>query len=195
MHQNDNIHGSLPVISIPNSFKLVVILCLTCGAAQMLGHEMKRREGLGFRCATSRTSCAPTGPRSAAKPARVKLVFLYCTGCRVGEAVELEWPDLNLQHARTVPRDTKNGTDRIVDLPPRAIAALSSLPHRRGHVFRQRAANHTGRQMTVKARDTAGRSVAFGTAHAFAPALSVESRHMRPATPGRLGTTLRTAMQ
>ncbi len=76
---------------------------------------------------------------NAARHARVMLVFLYCTGARVGEAVELEWSDLDLQHARAVPRDTKNGTDRIVDLPPRAVAALASLSHRTGQVFRHRS--------------------------------------------------------
>ena len=35
-------------------------------------------------------------------------------------------------------RDTKNGTDRIVDLPPRAVAELASLPYRTGRVFRHR---------------------------------------------------------
>ena len=32
-------------------------------------------------------------------------------------------------------RETKNGTDRIVDLPPRAVAALASLSARLGRVF------------------------------------------------------------
>jgi integrase len=68
---------------------------------------------------------------------RPLLTFLLCTGGRMGEAIELEWRDVNLPHARATFRDTKNGYDRIVDLPPRAIAALDALPHRLGRVFRR----------------------------------------------------------
>lgn len=65
--------------------------------------------------------------------------FLIATGARLGEALALEWPDVDLPHARATLRDTKNGRDRIVDLCPRAAAALAAQPHRIGHVFRTRA--------------------------------------------------------
>jgi len=76
----------------------------------------------------------------AAKHARPWLAFLYCTGARVSEMIELEWQHVNLQQARATLRDTKNGSDRIVELCPRAVAVLASLPHRDGRVFRQRRA-------------------------------------------------------
>jgi integrase len=80
--------------------------------------------------------------RKAPAYAKAMLAFLYCTGARVSEMVRLQWSDVDLQHARAVLRDTKSTPDRIVDhiveLPPRAVAVLASLPHRSGCVFRQR---------------------------------------------------------
>lgn len=67
------------------------------------------------------------------------IVFLIGTGARLGEALALEWPDVDLTHARARLRDTKNGADRNLDLCPRVVAVLAALPHRLGHVFRTRA--------------------------------------------------------
>jgi integrase len=53
------------------------------------------------------------------------IVFLAATGARLGEALSLDWSDVDTAHARAVLRDTKNGTDRPVDLCPRALAALA----------------------------------------------------------------------
>lgn len=72
------------------------------------------------------------------------LVFLFCTGARISEALTLDWANVNLQHARVTflgeredgSRGTKSELDRIVDLVPRAVAALGALPGARaGHVF------------------------------------------------------------
>jgi integrase len=73
--------------------------------------------------------------RDAAAPhLRPLIVFMVCTGARVGsEALELRWSDVDLEHARALLRDTKNGRDRLVDLPPAAIAALSAMPGREGN--------------------------------------------------------------
>lgn len=54
------------------------------------------------------------------------LSFFFCTGARVNEALALDWADVDLQHARAVLRDTKNGADRHVDLPPRLVADLAN---------------------------------------------------------------------
>lgn len=63
------------------------------------------------------------------------LAFLYCTGARLGEALALKWVQVDLLHGRCTLLDTKNGEDRMVDLPARALAALAVLPHRSGRVF------------------------------------------------------------
>lgn len=72
---------------------------------------------------------------------RPLLTFLFCTGARANEALTLDWRNVDLQNARAVFRETKNGTDRIVDLPPRAVATLASLggDKARGRVFRTRS--------------------------------------------------------
>lgn len=77
----------------------------------------------------------------AAPHLRPLLIFLLCTGCRLGEALNLQWSDVDLRGARVVVWQ-KQGTaghenaERHIDVPPRALAALASLPHRDGHVFR-----------------------------------------------------------
>jgi integrase len=74
---------------------------------------------------------------AAAAPHLAPLIlFLLGTGARLSEALALEWPDLDLTHGQVLLRDTKQGRDRVASLPPRAVAALANLPHRKGHVFR-----------------------------------------------------------
>ena len=74
----------------------------------------------------------------AAPHLRPLLTFLAATGARMGEALSLDWQDVDLTHARALLRDTKNGADRPVDLCPRALLALADLTHRDGAVFRTR---------------------------------------------------------
>lgn len=68
---------------------------------------------------------------------RPLLEYLLCTGCRLGEALALDWRDIDLEHRRATVHQTKSGRDRIVDLAPRAIAALHRLQGRDGRVFRR----------------------------------------------------------
>lgn len=76
---------------------------------------------------------------AAEKHLRPLLTFLYCTGARLAEAIELDWRDVDLPHGHVRLRETKNGRHReLHNLPPRAIAALANQPHRDGPVFRQR---------------------------------------------------------
>lgn len=65
------------------------------------------------------------------------LAFLFCTGARVGEAVALDWRNVDLKYCRVTlvgeededgTGGTKNGDDRIVDLTPRAVVALANIP-------------------------------------------------------------------
>jgi len=72
---------------------------------------------------------------AAAPHLRPMLVFLFGTGARMSEALELGWRDVDLRGARAVVWQ-KQGNERHIDLPPRVCAALASLPHRDGIVFR-----------------------------------------------------------
>lgn len=72
---------------------------------------------------------------SAAEHLRPLLLFLLGTGARLSEALELDWQQVDLTHARALFLRTKNGRQRYADLPPVSLAALASLPHRTGPVF------------------------------------------------------------
>jgi integrase len=63
--------------------------------------------------------------------------FLFFTGCRIGEALTLDWSEVDLARHHVVFRDTKNGEDRGIPLHTRALAVLANMPHRRGRVFRR----------------------------------------------------------
>jgi integrase len=59
------------------------------------------------------------------------------TGARAGEALWLNWRDVDLGRAHVTFSKTKNGDARGVPLHPRVIAALANLRHRDGEVFRR----------------------------------------------------------
>jgi integrase len=65
------------------------------------------------------------------------VTFMLFTGCRVGEALALDWRDVDLSRAHASFLDTKNGDRRGTPLHPRAVAALAGLSHRAGVVFRR----------------------------------------------------------
>jgi integrase len=65
------------------------------------------------------------------------VAFLFYTGCRVSEALELDWRDVDLRRAHAAFLDTKNNERRGVYLHPRAFAAIANLRHREGNVFRR----------------------------------------------------------
>jgi len=75
---------------------------------------------------------------------RPLVIFLLYTGARIGEALWLDWRDIDLNRSHvTFPVDpsegrrTKNNEPRGVPLHPRVRAALANLPHRDGEVFRR----------------------------------------------------------
>lgn len=65
------------------------------------------------------------------------LIFLFYTGARAGEALWLDWRDVDLARAHVTFTKTKNGDARGVPLHQRAIAALANLRHRESEVFRR----------------------------------------------------------
>ena len=63
-----------------------------------------------------------------AKPKVGALVlFIAYTAARIGDALKLEWQHLDLDRSEALLKDTKNGEDRLVKLPPDAVAALTAL--------------------------------------------------------------------
>jgi integrase len=74
---------------------------------------------------------------------RPLLRFLACTGCRMSEALGLDWSEVDLQAARAIlwEGETKGGTRRVVLLSPAAVATLAKLPGRDGRVFRDHRGN------------------------------------------------------
>lgn len=66
---------------------------------------------------------------------RPVVTLLLYTGARLGEALSLDWRNVDLKRAHVVYLDTKNGTDRGVPLHPRVVAALANIEHRTGRVF------------------------------------------------------------
>jgi integrase len=78
---------------------------------------------------------------TAASPhLRPMLLFMVCTGCRLGEVLRLEWTEVDLLGARVLlwEGETKSGSRRVVSLTPAAVAALASIEGQAGEVFRNR---------------------------------------------------------
>ncbi|HEV2559649.1 MAG TPA: site-specific integrase [Microvirga sp.] len=68
---------------------------------------------------------------------RPLVLFMLYAGARAGEAVWLEWRQVDLSRAHVSFPKTKNGEARGVPLHPRLLVALADLPHRDGEVFRK----------------------------------------------------------
>jgi integrase len=52
-------------------------------------------------------------------------LFLASTGARIGDALALEWADVDLEEGTALLRDTKNGEDRLVELLPDSAGGLA----------------------------------------------------------------------
>ncbi len=66
---------------------------------------------------------------------RPLVVFMLYTGARTGEALWLDWSDVDLAKRQVTFPKTKNGEPRSVPLHPRVIDELSKLTRRTGDVF------------------------------------------------------------
>ncbi|MBF0851014.1 tyrosine-type recombinase/integrase [Gluconobacter sp. R75690] len=87
---------------------------------------------------------------NAAPHLKPLLVFLFGTGARMSEALELDWACVDLKGKRAVVWQ-KQGNERHIDLPPRVCESLASLPNRDGRVFRpvraRKSRNGKGREI------------------------------------------------
>jgi integrase len=130
---------------------------------------------------------------------RPLVIFLLYTGARIGEALWLNWSDVDLARGHVIfpidPSDgrrTKNNEARGVPLHPRVCAALANLPHRDGEVFRRPdglcPTRVCGRTPRLRAMGSGRRSRARASVR-----VSRTSRYIVAGTRGRPGTTPRTA--
>lgn len=74
---------------------------------------------------------------ACAEHLRPLVTFLIYTGARAGEALWLDWRNVDLNRGHVTFPETKNGDTRGVPLHQRVIVALANLPHREGEVFRR----------------------------------------------------------
>lgn len=72
---------------------------------------------------------------SAGPKLRPLLVFLLGTGCRINEALALEWEKVNLQRRFAWIEKTKNGDPRGIHLHETVVAELAGIGGREGRVF------------------------------------------------------------
>jgi integrase len=68
---------------------------------------------------------------------RPLVIFLIYTGARIGEALWLDWPNVDLTRRHVMFSKTKNREARGVPLHERVVVALANLPNRVGEVFRR----------------------------------------------------------
>lgn len=68
---------------------------------------------------------------------RPLVIFLLYTGARVGEALWLDWQNVDLSRAHVTFPKTKNGEARGVTLHERVLSALANLSHRDEEIFRR----------------------------------------------------------
>ena len=55
-------------------------------------------------------------------------LFMFLTGCRIGEAVDLCWEDVDLHAATALIRESKVSKERVSNLPAPLVVALANLP-------------------------------------------------------------------
>ncbi len=71
----------------------------------------------------------------AAPHLRPLVLFLFSQGCRISEALYLDWNEVDLDRAHVIFLDTKNGDDRGCPIQKRALTALKAINRRKGPVF------------------------------------------------------------
>lgn len=100
--------------------------------------------------------------------------FMFLTGARISEALDVTWEDLNLAKSQARIRSGKlGGSERLAHLPPPLVAAIANIPEPRdGTVFRYSSRN-TAKPSWRKAIERAGiKPLSFHACrHGFATAM------------------------
>ncbi len=66
--------------------------------------------------------------REAAPAVGALALFMFLTGARIGEAVALDWQDVDLEARTALLRETKVGSERKAHLPDMLVTALANVP-------------------------------------------------------------------
>lgn len=105
--------------------------------------RLKRRKAPRPKTAWLKPQEAEALIAAAAPHLKPLIVFLMMTGARLGEALALDWENVDMARRSAAFLDTKNGDARGVPLNERAFEALANLPFpkgtsaRTGRVFRR----------------------------------------------------------
>jgi integrase len=115
--------------------------------------------------------------------------FMFLTGARITEALEVRWRDVDLTAGRALIKQTKVGDERRAHLPPPLVAAIANIPSNRDpneRVFRY-VRRDTASQPWANACKRAGiKSLTFHCCrHGFATALLHSG--VDPITVAKLG--------
>lgn len=80
-------------------------------------------------------------------------LFLFATGCRISEALDVRWKDINLDRRIVLIRQSKLSNERIAHLPPRLFIALAGLSRDKAPFFRSKTSYAELWEETIKAAD------------------------------------------
>ncbi len=121
---------------------------------------------------------------------RPLVVFLLYTGARAGEALWLDWSQVNLVRDHVSFLKTKNRKPRGVPLHPRVVAELANLAHRTGEVFRRPDGQPYVRPKSID--DTSAGTRIKTAFRAACRRAGITDFRVHAAIPGQPGTTRRT---
>ena len=114
------------------------------------------------------------------------VLFMFATGARVSEALAVEWDHVDLQAATALIPRSKIGEQRLVNLPPRLVAAIANLPrmpNRPVFFYRKRGDLHNKWDAIVKAAGIK-RMTCHSARHGFA---TTALKKLDPKTAAQLG--------
>lgn len=115
--------------------------------------------------------------------------FMFLTGARVSEAIDVRWEDLDLSAGRTLIRQTKIGDERIAHMPPALIVAIANIPSNRetGEKVFKYSSRHTAKPQWNKVPKRAG--IKYLTYHACRHGFATALLHkgVDPITVAKLG--------
>lgn len=100
-------------------------------------------------------------------------LFMFLTGARIGQAVRVQWDDIDFDKKQSLIRPSKTRKERIAHLPQPLIVALANLPRvGRKPVFQYKSPS-SGYGAWLRCCERAGlRYISYhGTRHGFATAL------------------------